>query len=87
MKIGLIPPPFEKGIGNVWKFPMSLYSYGGIVFLFQYLVCLIILGLPMLILELSIGQKESKSAPLGLAPKNRRMAGVGMAAVLSNVIT
>jgi len=45
------------GLGNVWRFPFMTYKYGGVKFTAAYLVALIIAGLPMLILELTLGQK------------------------------
>lgn len=49
------------GLGNVWKFPYICGMYGGAAFLLIYLVFLLLLGLPILICEFSIGRGSNKS--------------------------
>lgn len=44
------------GIGNVWKFPYICGMYGGAAFIVMYLIFLLILGLPILICEFSVGR-------------------------------
>ena len=44
-----------KGLTNVWRFPYMAYEYGGGPFIVPYLLMLILLGLPTLYLELSVG--------------------------------
>lgn len=44
------------GIGNVWKFPYICGMYGGAAFIVMYLAFLLILGLPILICEFTIGR-------------------------------
>ena len=44
------------GLGNVWRFPFITGKYGGAVFLIAYLVFLAIMGLPVLIMEFSVGR-------------------------------
>jgi NSS family neurotransmitter:Na+ symporter len=52
------------GLGNVWRFPYVAYSSGGGAFLIPYFVALFTAGIPMLILEMGIGQRIQKGAPL-----------------------
>jgi len=49
------------GCGNVWKFPWMVGQYGGGAFVFVYLICLFILGLPVMIMEFSLGRASQKS--------------------------
>lgn len=49
------------GLGNVWKFPYVCGQNGGGAFLLLYLVCLLLLGLPILICEFAIGRGSSRS--------------------------
>ena len=43
------------GLGNFWKFPNLTFKHGGVAFVVAYLAALIVAGLPMLILELTLG--------------------------------
>ena len=45
------------GLGSIWKFPHLTLKHGGPKFVFAYLFALLIVGLPMLILEYTLGQK------------------------------
>ena len=45
------------GLGNIWRFPYMTYKHGGWVFIIAYAVALFTVGVPMLILELALGQK------------------------------
>lgn len=49
------------GLGNVWKFPYICGMNGGAAFILIYLVCLLLLGFPILICEFSIGRGSKKS--------------------------
>lgn len=49
------------GLGNVWKFPYICGQNGGGAFLFLYLICLVLLGLPILICEFAIGRGSNRS--------------------------
>lgn len=53
------------GIGNVWKFPYVTGENGGGVFVLFYLLFLIIMGIPVLTMELAVGRASRKSAVLG----------------------
>ena len=50
------------GIGNVWRFPYVAGQYGGGIFVLFYLLFLIIMGLPVLTMELAVGRASRKSA-------------------------
>ena len=52
------------GIGNVWRFPFVAGQNGGGLFVLVYLVMLVVLGLPVLTMELAVGRASRKSAVL-----------------------
>lgn len=52
------------GIGNVWRFPYVTGQNGGGFFVLFYLVCLLIMGVPVLTMELAVGRASRKSAVL-----------------------
>ena len=63
------------GIGNVWKFPYVTGVNGGGVFVLFYIISLVIMGVPILTMELAVGRASRKSAVLGykaLEPKGSR---------------
>ena len=49
------------GIGNVWKFPYITGQNGGGIFVLIYLVCLALLGIPVMTMEFSLGRASQKS--------------------------
>ena len=53
------------GIGNVWRFPYVAGQYGGGYFVLFYLICLLIMGVPVLTMELAVGRASRRSAVLG----------------------
>ena len=52
------------GLGNVWKFPYMAGKYGGAIFVLFYLLFLVIMGIPVMTMELSVGRASRKSAVL-----------------------
>ena len=53
------------GLGNVWRFPFITGAYGGAAFVLIYLVFLVILGLPIMVMEFSVGRAAKQG--IGLA--------------------
>ena len=49
------------GLGNIWKFPYMVGSNGGSAFVIVYLICIIIIGLPVMASEILIGKYGRKS--------------------------
>ena len=56
------------GLGNIWKFPYIAGENGGAAFIFIYLICIAIIGLPVLIGEILIGRTTQRN-PVGAFKK------------------
>ncbi|UCF37729.1 MAG: sodium-dependent transporter [Acidobacteriota bacterium] len=71
------------GLGNIWGFPTQTGLNGGAGFVLVYLVCVLLIGVPVMIAELTIGRR-SKSDPVGafkkLAPESawKYLGGLGV---------
>jgi NSS family neurotransmitter:Na+ symporter len=48
------------GLGNIWKFPYITGEYGGGAFVLVYLICILLVGLPLMYSELIIGKRGGK---------------------------
>ncbi len=57
----LISAGCAVGLGNVWRFPYVVGEYGGAAFVLLYLIFLALLGIPMLVVELTVGRGSQKS--------------------------
>ena len=53
------------GIGNVWKFPYLAGENGGGLFVLFYFILLLIMGVPVMSMELAIGRRSRKSGAEG----------------------
>lgn len=77
------------GIGNVWKFPYVTGQNGGGVFVLFYLLFLLILGVPVMTMELAVGRASRKSAEQGyrtLEPRGTKWHIHGWVCILGNII-
>ena len=71
------------GLGNIWRFPYITSENGGGAFILIYLGCILLLGLPLLIAEFSVGH-NSKSNPVDAFSKIRKGWGwLGAAGLIS----
>jgi len=63
------------GLGNVWRFPYITGKYGGAAFVLLYLLFLLILGLPVMVMELAVGRASRRSIAMSfqtLEPKGSK---------------
>jgi NSS family neurotransmitter:Na+ symporter len=62
------------GLGNIWKFPALTGGNGGASFLFIYLIATLLVGLPIMMCELSLGRATKTNmvtTMVNLAPKGK----------------
>lgn len=77
------------GLGNVWRFPYITGLYGGASFVLMYLVFLLILGLPIMVAEFSVGRASQRSAAKSfdiLEPKGTKWHLYKYGAIAGNVL-
>ncbi|MBR1560164.1 MAG: sodium-dependent transporter [Clostridia bacterium] len=76
------------GCGNVWKFPWMCGQFGGGSFMLVYLLCLLLLGLPVLVMEFAAG-RAAQTSPIHLFQKLQRPGGkwsfMGVISLVGNV--
>lgn len=71
------------GLGNLWKFPYLMGRNGGFPFLIAYLVFILILGLPVMMLEMSLGRHTGRDPVSSYRQVHPRAGIVGFLGVLS----
>jgi NSS family neurotransmitter:Na+ symporter len=70
------------GLGNIWRFSYLTYDNGGGAFLVPYAIALLIIGIPVLILEMGIGHKARAATPQAFASIHPRFAWIGWWSVI-----
>ncbi len=77
------------GLGNVWRFPYITGKYGGAAFVLIYLIFLVLLALPIMVMEFSVGRASQKSCVSSfrtLEPKGSHWHWIGYAGVAGNYL-
>lgn len=68
------------GLGNAWRFPGLAAKHGGGAFLFAYIIAMVVIGMPLLMMELSIGRKMKAGSPVALKGLRKGGEYIGWAA-------
>jgi len=50
------------GLGNIWRFPIETGKNGGAAFILIYIICILLLGLPLMLSEFVIGRNTQSNA-------------------------
>lgn len=87
-KIGLIAATVGSavGLGNVWRFPAEAQANGGAAFLIVYIVCVALLGIPVMLAEFTLG-RAGRSDAIGAfvnLRSSKGWLGVGAIAILAS---
>ena len=73
------------GLGNAWRFPGLAAKYGGGAFLFVYLIAMLVVGIPLLMMEISIARYTRQGAPGSMRALNKKTEGIGWIAVSNGI--
>jgi NSS family neurotransmitter:Na+ symporter len=68
------------GLGNAWRFPGLCAAHGGGTFILVYLIGMLVLGIPLLMMEIAIGRKTQQGAVGAMYSMNKKLAPIGWAA-------
>lgn len=90
-KIGLIAATVGSavGLGNVWRFPAETQANGGAVFLFIYILCVFLFGIPVMSAEFSLGRGGASDATgvyRNVTPGRKGWWMVGALAILASYL-
>lgn len=84
-KIGLIAATVGSavGLGNIWRFPAVAQENGGAAFLIVYIICVMLLGIPVMVSEFSLGRAGRTDVIGAFGRVTPRHKGWGWVGVLS----
>lgn len=90
-KVGLIAATVGSavGLGNVWRFPAETQANGGAVFLIIYVICVFLLGIPVMTAEFSLGRGGASDATgvfRNVTPDRKGWWMVGALAILASYL-
>lgn len=77
------------GLGNVWRFPYIVGENGGAAFVLIYLLFLLLFGIPIMVMEFSVGRASQRSVATSfkiLEPKGTKWHHFGKIAMMGNYL-
>jgi len=75
------------GLGNIWRFPYMCYEHGGGAFFIPFFIAIFTLGIPLMILEFTLGHWSRGGAPKAFAKIGRKWEWLGWWPLLVEFIT
>lgn len=90
-KIGMIAATVGSavGLGNVWRFPAEVQANGGAAFLLIYIVCVFLLGIPVMTAEFALGRgghSDASGAYLNVTPRQPGWALIGLLGIVASYL-
>ncbi len=74
------------GLGNIWRFPYVAGENGGGAFILIYILCVVLIGLPIMMAEFSIGRATRKNAVGAFRVLNPKWSAIGYNSVIISVL-
>ena len=74
------------GFGNMLRYPSQVYNNNGLQWFIPYLIAIACLAIPILILEISIGQAHRSGTVISYNALDKRLRGVGMSMVFTGYV-
>lgn len=79
----LVAAGSSVGLGNIWRFPYVAGDNGGGAFLIIYILCVLLLGLPIMLAEFTVGRSSRRNAVGAYRALDKRWSFVGYNGVLA----
>ena len=70
------------GLGSIWRFPYMVGEHGGAAFLLVYLLCVFVVGIPVMLAEFAVGRKTHMNAVGGFRSLSRPWRWLGYCGVI-----
>ncbi|MCJ7447737.1 MAG: sodium-dependent transporter [Bacteroidales bacterium] len=74
------------GLGNLWRFPYMAYENGGGSFFIPFIVCYLVVGLPIVLLEFGVGAWSKGSAGVTFKKINKKFTWIGWWILVNSVV-
>ncbi|MGN1423686.1 MAG: sodium-dependent transporter [Oscillospiraceae bacterium] len=75
------------GLGNIWRFPYLAAEYGGGIFLLCYIVVTLLLGFPIMAMEIAIGRRAARASIQSYRALGKGGAAIGALTALITLVT
>lgn len=79
----LVAAGSSVGLGNIWRFPYVAGDNGGGAFLIIYILCVLLLGLPIMLAEFSVGRSTRRGAGGAYRALDKRWSFLGYNSILT----
>ena len=74
------------GLGNLWRFPYMAYENGGGAFFIPYVICLILVGVPLIMFEVAVGRWGGGSIVKSFYKHNKATSWIGWMVLINSMI-